>query len=250
MSRIILYELAGADADLRFSPYCWRSRMALLHKGLDFETLPWRFTEKDAIAFSGQGRVPVLVDGGTVVSDSWAIADYLERAYPETPSLFGGAAAQAVTRFVNAFVDRVINAGLARLIVSDIYPLLHEKDRAYFRASREQRFGKPLEMVSADRETEVVGFRQSLDPFRRVLAGQPFLGGASPMYADYILFGSLQWARCVSSFAVLDQDDALLAWRERLTENMENTAGTKACKRASSKRSDRSTNCARIPSTN
>jgi hypothetical protein len=32
--------------------------------------------------------------------------------------------------------------------------LLHEKDRAYFRDSREQRFGKPLEMVSADRETE------------------------------------------------------------------------------------------------
>ncbi|MDR0439539.1 MAG: glutathione S-transferase family protein [Candidatus Accumulibacter sp.] len=218
MSAIVLYELAGADADLRFSPYCWRSRMALLHKGLDFETVPWRFTDTDVIAFSGQGRVPILVDGETVVSDSWAIADYLERTYPETPSLFGGAAAQSVTRFVNAFVDGVINAGIAPLIVSDIYPLLHEKDRAYFRASREQRFGKPLETVTANRETEVAGFRRLLDPFRRVLAGQPFLGGASPLYADYILFGSLQWARCVSSFALLDKDDALIAWQERLLD--------------------------------
>ncbi|MDR0379697.1 MAG: glutathione S-transferase family protein [Candidatus Accumulibacter sp.] len=215
---MVLYELAGADPDLRFSSYCWRSRMALLHKGLDFETIPWRFTETEAIAFSGQGRVPVLVDGETVVSDSWAIADYLERAYPETPSLFGGAAAQSVTRFVNAFVDGVVNAGIASLIVSDIYPLLHEKDRAYFRASREQRFGKPLEMVTANRETEVVGFRRLLDPFRRVLAGQPFLGGAGPLYADYILFGSLQWARCVSSFALLDEDDVLIVWQERLLD--------------------------------
>jgi glutathione S-transferase len=218
VSAIVLYELAGADPDLRFSSYCWRSRMALLHKGLDFETIPWRFTETEAIAFSGQGRVPVLVDGETVVSDSWAIADYLERAYPETPSLFGGAAAQSVTRFVNAFVDGVVNAGIASLIVSDIYPLLHEKDRAYFRASREQRFGKPLEMVTANRETEVVGFRRLLDPFRRVLAGQPFLGGAGPLYADYILFGSLQWARCVSSFALLDEDDVLIVWQERLLD--------------------------------
>ena len=60
---IKLYDLAGAEPDRRFSPYCWRTRMALAHKGLEVETIPWRFTEKDAIAFSGQGRVPVLIDG-------------------------------------------------------------------------------------------------------------------------------------------------------------------------------------------
>ena len=54
---IKLYDLAGAETDRRFSPYCWRARMALAHKGLEVETIPWRFTEKDAIAFSGQGRV-------------------------------------------------------------------------------------------------------------------------------------------------------------------------------------------------
>ena len=218
MSSIILYELAGADADLCFSPYCWRSRMALLHKGLEFETVPWRFTDKEAIAFSGQDRVPVLVDGETVVFDSWAIADHLERAHPETPSLFGGAAGQAVTRFVNVFADGVVNPVISRMIVADIFPLVHEKDRAYFRASREERFGQALEAVVANRETEVIGFRRLLDPFRRVLAEQPFLGGTKPLYADYILFGSLQWARCVSSFELLTEDDALFAWRERLLD--------------------------------
>ena len=71
---IVLHDLAGADPELRFSPYCWRTKMALAHKGLAIETIPWRFTDKAALAFSGQGRVPVIRDGDRVVSDSWAIA--------------------------------------------------------------------------------------------------------------------------------------------------------------------------------
>ena len=86
---IQLYELAGKD-DRRFSPYCWRARMALEHKGLDYETVPVRFTDKDLIAFSGQERIPVVRDGDNVVSDSWDIAEYLERQYPDKASLFGG----------------------------------------------------------------------------------------------------------------------------------------------------------------
>jgi glutathione S-transferase len=218
MTSRVLYELAGENPGLRFSPYCWRSRMALLHKGLEFTTLPWRFTEKGAIAFSGQERMPVLVDGETVVFDSWAIADHLEREYPEAPSLFGGDAGRAAARFINEFVDSVVNAGIAPLIVSDILPLLHEKDRAYFRTSREQRFGKSLEEVTANREIEVAHFRRSLEPLRRVFVHQPFLGGEIPLYADYILFGSLQWARCVSPFELLAKGDPVFAWRERLLD--------------------------------
>lgn len=65
-----LYDLAGASDELRFSPNCWRIKMALAHKGLSVEAVPWRFVEKEAIAFSGQKTVPVLVDADTVVSDS------------------------------------------------------------------------------------------------------------------------------------------------------------------------------------
>ena len=53
---IVMYDLAGADPALRFSPYCWRMRMALAHKGMPVETIPWRFTDKAAIGFSGQGE--------------------------------------------------------------------------------------------------------------------------------------------------------------------------------------------------
>src|ERR1700727_3267877 len=99
---IVMHDLAGADPEIRFSPYCWRTRFALAHKGLPVETVPWRFTDKAAIAFSGQGRVPVIHDGESVVADSWAIAEYLEQSYP-APSLFGSATAQAHARFINGW---------------------------------------------------------------------------------------------------------------------------------------------------
>lgn len=213
-----LYDLAGADPDLRFSPYCWRARLALAHKGLEVETVPWRFTEKDAIAFSGQGLVPVLVDGDAVVGDSWAIAVHLEERHPDRPSLFGGPGGMAPIRFVNAWADTVLNPGIVRLILADVFAVLHEKDKAYFRQTRERRFGMPIEQVSADRDSRLPAFRQTLEPLRAVLKAQPYLGGNAPTYADFIVLGGFQWARCVSSFELLEAGDPIAAWRERLLD--------------------------------
>jgi glutathione S-transferase len=212
----LLYDLAGADPERRFSPYCWRVKMALKHKGLDFDTVPWRFTEKDVIAFSGQSRVPVLIDGERTVSDSWTIATYLEDSYPDRPSLFHGDGGRAASRFVNAWADGVLVGGIARLTVTDILANIDARDRDYFRKSREQRFGMSLEQVTAHRDTDVLAFRKSLEPLRTVLAAQPFFGGSAPAYADYIVFGCFQWARCISGFALLLKDDPVWTWRERL----------------------------------
>ena len=214
---ITLYDLAGADPDLRFSPYCWRTRMALAHKGLPVQTVPWRFTDKPEIAFSGQGRVPVIRDGDTVVSDSWAIAAYLEERYP-TPTLFGGPMGQAHARFINAWANSVMIGGIARLIVRDIFDVIDPRDRDYFRSSREARFGVTLEAVQQARDQRVAAFRETLTPVRLALRDQPWLGGAAPSYADFIVFGTLQWPRCSSRFAVLAEDDPLLIWHERMLD--------------------------------
>ena len=66
-----LFELVGMDEQRPFSPFCWRTRMALAHKGLDAASIPWRFTEKDAIAPHNSEKVPVLIDGETAIVDSW-----------------------------------------------------------------------------------------------------------------------------------------------------------------------------------
>lgn len=211
-----LYDLAGAEEDRRFSPFCWRTRLALAHKGLPVATIPWRFSEKQRLAPSGQGRVPVLVDNGRWIADSWAIATYLEATYPERPSLFGGGAGLALSRFYNNWADSVLQPALIRFNLLDIWRHVAPEDRDYFRRSREDRFGTSLEAFVADRDQRLESFRQSLTPLRLTLQAQPFFGGEAPLYADYIVFGAFQWARCISDYQVLAADDPIAAWRRRM----------------------------------
>ncbi len=212
-----MHDLAGADPDVRFSPYCWRIRFALAHKGLAVETVPWRFTETDVIGFSGQGKVPVINDAGTVKSDSWAIAEYLEDRYPE-PALFGGPAGKAHAYFVNAWADGVLVGAIARFIVCDLLDVIDPKDRDYFRSSREARFGASLEAIQAGREDRVAAFRDLLLPIRLVLRRQDWLGGTTPSYADYIIAGTLMWPRCASRFALLEDNDVVAQWLDRVLD--------------------------------
>ena len=220
-----LYDLAGAETDRRFSPYCWRTKMALAHKGLEVETIPWRVTDKDVIAVTKQPLVPVLVDGDRWINDSWAIAEYLEATYPDRPSLFGGASGKALSRFHAGWADSVLSVGLVKLVLMDIFEHIDPKDRDYFRTSREKRFGKTLEEVAANRDQDVLAFRDSLLPLRQVLKSQPFFGGEQPLYADYALFGGFQWCRCISDFKLLLEEDSVYGWRQRMLGLFDGLAG-------------------------
>jgi glutathione S-transferase len=177
---ITMYDLAGAEADRRFSPFCWRSKMALAHEGLAVETVPWRFTEKDKLQQPNAGRVPVIIDGDRVVHDSTVIADYLEERYPDRPSLFGGAAGRALARFVQSWTETVLQTGLIRLVMLDIHRHCAQQDQAYFRHSREERFSATLKNVVRDRQALLPAFRTSLDPLRRTVERQDFLSGRQP----------------------------------------------------------------------
>ncbi len=209
---ITLYDLVGRD-DRRFSPHCWRAKMALAHKGLDFETRPTRFTEIATICGGGQKTVPVLEDGDDTVADSWAIAQYLEQTYSDRPSLFGGHV--PLTLFTQSWAASRLHPALIRLIVFDIFEHLDPADQAYFRETREKRFGQELEAMQKDRAENLPAFRAILDPLRLTLHAHDFLGGDGPLYADYLVFGSLQWARAISPFRLLEEDDPVRDWFER-----------------------------------
>ncbi len=215
---IRMFDLAGADDAVRFSPNCWRTRLALAHKGLAAETVAWRFTEKERIAPSGQGKVPVLVIGEQWLHESWDIAEYLEDHYPQRPSLFGCAQGRAAARFINQWASDVLHPAVARVIVPDIPAALHEMDRAYFRSTREAAFGRSFEAIAAEREPSLAAVRHVLAPLRALLAKQPFLAGSSPAYADHCVFGAFQWARIVSAVTLTAPDDPVSAWVERMLD--------------------------------
>lgn len=216
---ITMYDLAGVEADRRFSPFCWRTKMALAHKGLQVETVPWRFTEKDRLPMPNDGRVPVIIDGGQVVHDSSAIADYLEDRYPDRPSLFPGTASRGLSAFVQNWTEGVLQVGLIRLVLLDIYNHIGPTDQAYFRQSRESRFGgMTLEDVVKDRDERLPALRISLEPLRRTVERQAFVCGDAPAYADYVVFGAFQWARAISDFELITTGDPIFAWRSRMMD--------------------------------
>lgn len=214
---ITLYELVGRD-DRRFSPYCWRTRMALAHKGLDYETVPVRFTDKDLIAFSGQKRVPVIRDGDDVISDSWAIALHLENAYPDAPSLFGSGVGRGMAKFLNAWTDTTLHASLIRLVIADILAHADPADRGYFVESRSARFGAPPDEIQTRSPEDIAAFEAALAVIRTTLDGQDYICGAGPAYGDYIIFGAFAWARAISDHPLIARDDPVHAWRDRMLD--------------------------------
>jgi glutathione S-transferase len=209
---IILHDLCAADSARRFSPNCWKVRMALAHKGLAFETRPTPFTRIKEIGNGFSATVPVIEDNGRLVRDSFEIALYLEEAYPRSPSLFRGKGGESHARFVESWVASSVQPILIRIIVKDIYDQLDEADKPYFRESREQRLGGRLEDIQTDRDATIDEFRERLAPLRRMLSRQAFIGGDAPLFADYLVFGSLQWARVVSPVRLLADDDPVAAW--------------------------------------
>lgn len=213
-----LFDLAGADDAVRFSPNCWRTRLALAHKGLSVETVAWRFTEKDAIAKSGQGKVPVLVARDKWLHESWDIAEYLEDTYPDRPSLFGCPKGRATARFVNQWASEVLHPAVAQVVVPDIPAALHEKDKDYFRTTREAAFGRSFAAIASEREEALVALSRALAPLRSTLTSQSFVAGAAPAYADHAVFGAFQWARVISPTALTTSNDPVSAWVERMLD--------------------------------
>ncbi len=148
-------------------------------------------------------------------ANSFDIALYLEETYADRPTLFGGAGGTAMARFVESWALASVHPPMMGLIVKDIHDRLGDEDQVYFRQSREKRLGRTLEQAQAGREQRLDAWRATLQPLRAMLAKQPFIGGPAPLFADYIVFGPLQWARVISPFKLLADDDPVNAWFER-----------------------------------
>jgi maleylpyruvate isomerase len=100
------------------SSAAYRVRIALALKELDYETVAVHLTkgggEQFGAAFSAlnpQQLVPVLEDGGAALSQSLAIIEYLDEAYPGAPLLPATA------------IERARVRSLAQAIACDIHPL-------------------------------------------------------------------------------------------------------------------------------
>jgi glutathione S-transferase len=78
--------------DFASSPNCQRVIVVLEEKKLPYEKVPvdlkkMEQKKPDFLKLNPYGKVPVIIDGATVLYESLIINEYLEEKYPETPLL-------------------------------------------------------------------------------------------------------------------------------------------------------------------
>ncbi|MCS6930683.1 MAG: glutathione S-transferase family protein [Acetobacteraceae bacterium] len=108
---------------LPLSPFARKVRLALAEKRIPFDLRIERVWERrpEFLQMNPAGTVPVLVEeNGLAVVDSWAICEYLDEAYPDTPLLGRTLAERAEVRRLLAWIDQKFHADVTR-------NLLHEK---------------------------------------------------------------------------------------------------------------------------
>jgi len=213
---IKLYELSGKSSVI-FSPYCWRVRLALLHKQLKFSSIETAFTDIKKIPDGRFKTVPVLCDDEININDSFNIVEYLEAAYPTKPSLFKSSEGRALSMFIEAWANS-LHSDIARMAIADIYSHLQDKDKTYFRETRESSFGKNLEIVQEESlELAKESFLVKLNLLEKHLIKTEFIGGDCPLYPDFIVFGSLQWLLTTSHhFEINNLPDNTKIWFSKI----------------------------------
>jgi len=211
-----LFDLALADPDIRPSPFCWLAKFALLHKGLAFETVPLRFTEKQNYPDPDYGKLPILKDGDAIVCESVNIIAHIEKNHSGAP-MTQTAGEQAAADFYSAWAGANLFSPLAPMLFVRVCAAAHEDDKAYFRKAREARFGKTLEELAM-----TPGLKEKMETALQMLAAplarNKFLGGEKPNLCDYIIFSPFMWQRSVTSETLYETPQAVDAWRERMLD--------------------------------
>lgn len=106
-------------------------RIVLDEKGLvpdEHVSVGWSLADRylphhpDVVRLNPRRKVPVLVDGDTVLTESTVICEYLDEVYPEPPLLPRTPAARARCRTLESFADEVFFPPLWDFVEEAFYP--------------------------------------------------------------------------------------------------------------------------------
>jgi glutathione S-transferase len=157
-----------------------RVRWTLQELGVDFESvrvdlLAGDHHRPEFLALNPAGKIPVLVDGDTVLTESVAIAMYLADKYPEQGLLPGSLSARAQAYRWLLFAATELEQPLWRITRhSWLYP-------------EEQRL--PADVTIARRE-----FTEMAAALERHMEGREFIVGSRAGVVDFVTAYTLDWA--------------------------------------------------------
>ncbi|MDA0917296.1 MAG: glutathione S-transferase N-terminal domain-containing protein [Proteobacteria bacterium] len=216
---IQLYDLCGKN-NLRFSPPCWNIKLCLLHKKIDFETIPVRFSEKNKIAFSGQGLVPIVKHNKGFVFESWNIIEWLEKNYTES-KLFKNESSKNFSYFLYFWTSRQLLPILFKIIAHEIPNILEGEDINYYIKTREERINGPITKFKPYISDNILEFKKMISPVRKLIEKNGFISGKNPGLEDYIFYGNFRWVYSCSSCELLDTNDIIYDWYKNLSAQAE-----------------------------
>jgi glutathione S-transferase len=199
----------------RLAPNPRRVRWFMAEKSItdieidEFDLFTGRHKSPTYLAEVGAPVAPALVlDDGSVITESLAICRYLESLYPE-PNLFGLDPRE--TAHIEMWTRRVelTAAGPMMMAVRHGHPALAALET------------QSPELFAAYR----AGAEKSLKVFEGRLGETEWIAGDRLTIADGILFVSLEFARMVK-FKVPEDQGHLLRWQGAMRERDSATAGT------------------------
>ena len=212
---ITLYDLQ-LSTGCTISPFVWATKYALKHKGFEIDVVPGGFTGILERTGGRSERLPVIVDDGKWVLDSWLIAEYLDEQYPDRPTLCGDPSVRVLTQFVEGWLWQTAIRPWFACYIKDYRDLSVPKDHEYVTTTRETMLGgRKLEEVQAGREDRLPLVPPTLEPFRQLLREHKWLGGSKPNYADYRALAVFLWTASVATTPPLTEDDPLRDWLDR-----------------------------------
>ena len=139
---------------------------------------------------------------GVYIADSTAIAEYLEKTYPDTPSLFPNETIGLQKAFEATFKNSLVAA--KSFVVPAINSKLNPVSEEYFRRTREILFGQKLEDVvpTGNARTEEWGkFEKALTSAHSYLVltdkKGPYVLGDTISWSDLVLFCFLNFFKSI-----------------------------------------------------
>jgi len=209
---LVLYDV---ESDVgKWSPNTLKIRMSLNIKKLPYTTEWVKFNEIEDVAKRLGAKptgtkptdgtpwytVPIVVNPSTgdVVSDSYQIAKYLDKTFPDSPLLIP----QGTAGLEDAFQDAIKQTAWSKVPIV-VLQILHSRlsgdAAAHVRKIREAQVGKTIEEFSEGAEAQWAGYRDGYGRvatwYDRVENSQFIGGGTNPTYADLVVASNLKWIK-------------------------------------------------------
>ncbi|KAI2641006.1 putative glutathione S-transferase [Xylaria nigripes] len=194
-SKIVFFDLASQKCNRSWSANTLKTRMNLNYKGLDYETEWLEYPEIKSrlgphLPDKEMYTVPtVRMPDGRYITDSWEIAQELEKLYPTRPvNMDESLRERYLSHFVPAFNELIPN-----YILAAPKHLLNEASRGYWHETRSAWFGMPLEQFVQERGGEkafkaAVPHLLAITELLKETEG-PFFMGQKVSFVDFIHAG-------------------------------------------------------------